>query len=72
MNRNAHRISQAVTVAVVGATFGVLTTFAVASGSASDQDPSSFHPEQRAAIAQWANEHRMTGLSPASLQPIGD
>lgn len=72
MNHSTHRIARAVAVTVVGATFGVATTFAVASGSSSDQDPSSFHPEQRAEIAQWASEHQMTGLSPASLQTIED
>lgn len=67
MNITTNRIPRAIAVAVAGAAFGLTTTFAVASGTGSDQEPSRYHPIQRAAIAHWANEHHMSGLSPASL-----
>lgn len=65
MNHTANRISRTVAVAIAGAAVGLATTFAVASGS--DQDPGSHHQQQRAAIARWADENHMSGLSPASL-----
>lgn len=68
MTHTANRISRTVTVAVAGAAFGLVSTFAVANGSSPKEDPDSFHPDQRAAIARWANEHHMSGLSPASLR----
>lgn len=67
MNHTTKRISRTVVVAVAGAAVGVTATFAVASGSGSDDDPSRYHPAERAAIARWADEHHMSGLSPASL-----
>lgn len=67
MNHTANRTFRVVTVAVAGAVLGMTTTFAVVSSSGSDQDPSRHHPTQRAAVAEWAVEHHMSGLSPASL-----
>jgi hypothetical protein len=67
MNHTATRISRTVTVAVAGVAVGLATTFAAANGSSSVRAPSSYHPAQRSAIAEWAIEHHMSGLSPASL-----
>ena len=48
----------------------VLCVSAAASASESSQtDP---YTVDRAAIAQYARDNGLTGLSPASLQPIGD
>jgi hypothetical protein len=67
MNHTSTRISRTVAVAVAGAAVGLVTTFAAANGSSSVHAPSSYHPAQRSAIADWAVEHHMSGLSPASL-----
>ena len=67
MNHPATRISRTVAVAVAGVAVGLATTFAVANGNGTDKSPSSYNPAERAAIAEWANQHNMSGLSPASL-----
>lgn len=67
MNHTTTRISRTVAVAIAGVTVGLATTFAAANGSSSVNAPSSYHPAQRSAIAEWAVEHNMSGLSPASL-----
>jgi hypothetical protein len=69
MNNHAVKISRTVAVAVAGVTVGLAATIAVASGNGTDTSPSSYHAAQRAAIAQWAAEHQLSGLSPASLTP---
>ena len=68
MNNHSVRISRTVAVAVAGMTVGLAASIAVASGDGTD--PNSYHANQRAAIAQWAAEHQLSGLSPASLTPI--
>jgi hypothetical protein len=68
MNRTAIRISRTVAVAAAGAAFGLATTVAVASGGDPDRSPDSYHPAQRTAVADWAVEHHLSGLSPASLR----
>jgi hypothetical protein len=67
MNRTATRISRTIAVAAAGVAVGLATTIAVASGGNSDRSPGSYHPAERAAVADWAVEHHLTGLSPASL-----
>jgi hypothetical protein len=69
MNHTTTRISRIVAVAAAGVAVGLATTFAAASGSSSVRAPSSHHQTQRSAIAEWAVEHHMSGLSPASLTP---
>jgi hypothetical protein len=69
MNNRAVRISRTVAVAVAGVTVGLAATIAVASDDGTDRSPSSYHAAQRAAIAQWAIEDHLSGLSPASLTP---
>jgi hypothetical protein len=67
MNRTATRITRIVGVAVAGVTVGLAATIAAAGGDP-DRDPGSYHPAERAAVADWAGAHRMSGLSPASLE----
>jgi len=69
MNNHAVRISRTVAVAVAGMAVGLGATIAVASGDGTDTSPKSYDATQRAAIAQWAIEHQLSGLSPASLTP---
>ena len=69
MNRITTRISRIVAVAAAGVTVGLATTIAVASGGDSGPNPDSFHPAERAAVADWAADHHLSGLSPASLTP---
>ena len=66
MNQNHHsrRITRTIVVAVAGVTVGLATTYAVASGSGPDPDRV---PSEQRAIAAWANERQLSGLSPASL-----
>lgn len=71
MNRTAIQISRTVAVAAAGATIGLATTIAVGSDGNSDRNPGSYHPAERAAVADWAADHHMTGLSPASLTSTG-
>lgn len=69
MNRTTTRISRIVAVAAAGVAVGLATTIAVASDGGSDRSPDSYHPAERAAIADWAADHHLSGLSPASLTP---
>jgi hypothetical protein len=67
MHHAANRISRTVAVAALGVAVGLATTFTVANSVGSDQRPHQESPAERAAIAEWAREHHLTGLSPTSL-----
>ncbi len=67
MKNTTNRITRIVAVAVAGVAVGLATTFAVANGGGSDHNPATYHPAERAAIAEWATEHHLSGLSPESL-----
>ena len=67
MNHRTTRIARTVAVAVAGVAVGLATTIAVASDGTPDRSPDSFQPAERAAVAEWAAEHHLSGLSPASL-----
>jgi hypothetical protein len=70
MNHRSTRTARIVAVAVAGAVAGLAATIAVADDG-SDRNPGSYHPAERAAIAEWGAEHRLSGLSPESLTPTG-
>lgn len=70
MNHRTTRIARTVAVTVAGVATGLAATVALAAGG-SDRNPGSYHPEERAAIAEWAADHHMSGLSPESLTPTG-
>jgi hypothetical protein len=69
MNHRTTRITRILAVAVAGVAAGLAATIAVADGG-SDRDPGSYNPAERAAIAEWAADHHLSGLSPASLAPV--
>jgi hypothetical protein len=69
MNQHHTRIRRTVAVAVAGVSVGLAATIAVAAGTGPDTRPASYHPAERAAIADWARTENLSGLSPASLQP---
>lgn len=71
MNHRTTRITRIVVVAVAGVTAGLAATIAVAE-SGSDRNPGSYQPAERAAVAEWAAAHRLSGLSPASLASSDD
>jgi hypothetical protein len=72
MNQSPTRIRRIVAVAVAGVTVGLTTAIAVAASNGPDTRPASYHPADRAAIAEWAKAENLSGLSPASLgSPAG-
>lgn len=71
MNHRTTRITRTVAVVAAGVAAGLAATIAVADDGGSGRDPGSFHPAERAAVAEWAIEHHVTGLSPASLGATG-
>ena len=65
------RIRRTVAVVVAGVATGLLATVAVAANDRPETPSIRELQVERAEIADWANEHRLSGLSPASLGPVG-
>ncbi len=65
------RIRRTVAVVVAGVATGLLATVAVAANDRPETPSIRELQVERAEIADWANEHQLSGLSPASLSPVG-
>jgi hypothetical protein len=65
------RTRYAAAVIVAGGVFGVASTFAIAAADGPAK-PSQTEIADREAIAEWAREQQLSGLSPASLRPVAD
>ena len=66
MNRPPKRLTRTVAVAAAGVAVGLATTYTVA-GVGGEEGPRTSRPVAQAHVADWAREHRRSGLSPASL-----
>ena len=65
------RIRRTVAVVVAGVAAGLVATVAVAANDRPETPSIRELQVERAAIADWAKEQGLSGLSPASLQPVG-
>jgi hypothetical protein len=65
-----HRIGRVAAVVVAGSVFGVAGTLVLAAAERPAQPSPRQQEEARAAIAEWATRHHLTGLSPASLTAL--
>jgi hypothetical protein len=66
-----HRTRYAAAVIVAGSVFGVASTFAIATAEGPAR-PAQPDAADRVAIAEWAREQGLSGLSPASLRPVDE
>ena len=70
MYHPSKRITRSIAAVVGGVAFGLTATLAVASGDRTVERPANYEPVAvPAALDDWATEHRLSGLSPASLSP---
>jgi hypothetical protein len=65
------QIRRAAAVVVAGVATGLVATHVVAANDRPDTPTIRELQVERAQIADWANEHQLSGLSPASVQPVG-
>ena len=65
------RIRRTVAVVVAGVATGLVATVAVAANDRPETPSIRELQVERAAIADWAKEQGLSGLSPASLRPVG-
>jgi len=65
------RIRRTAAVVVAGVATGLVATAAVAANDRPETPSIQELQVERAEIAEWANEHQLSGLSPASLSAAG-